>query len=1164
MLEVLSFNTRLSGPCHDAALRQAALIGAFAIFIQEPWVSKRDNATKTLRGYTLWGPATRWQPRPRALIYTKSGVPASQLPSTGGDVVAVSAAGVNLVNIYNEPRRDVRWVADQVASLPGRTLLAGDFNARHPRWVSWEEPSAGTEALLSNLPVGMALLNPVDVPTHKRGGVLDLAWTNIPGSDATVSEYHTVGSDHLPLHISLQCNMPRPGHTLLRTVDEDLGAKMRDFLTLLPLGPLNSAKDIDQAAQQLQECIIRAHKAVCTRTVSGAACVPWWQPSLSEARRLARQTDNWGPFRKEVRKAKAEYWARQINEAKDTDIWRIGRWRHKRDPLGAPPLKDGEEVCITGQEKAECFLRRLLAKAARNPAPALEGPPAKRLPGVPLPSLVDTKDCLLGSGNTAPGLDRLTTNVLQSVWETIGARVQAIYTACLIIGHHPRAWKEARVVMVPKPKKDDASNPRNWRPIALLSVLSKGLERYVARWLAYLAVNEGVLSPTHFGAMPRRATLDLVLAFVSRIEAALKEGKHAALLLQDVEGAFDGVSHARLLSRLRLQGWDARLLRWIASWLHQRKVTVATPAGQASGSPNGGVPQGSPLSPILFALYMEPFAWARRRGVYADDVATLVIARTLDGVDAQLQEKHKENEELAAACGVNLAAEKEECQRFTQKRKVPPHWQPGHTRWLGYILDSKLSHKEHVRQWTGKARQIASFVRSLGGSQKRGLPPAAASKLIRACALPTALHGAEVYAGKARHLGLLEAALDASARAVVPAWRTTPNRALRREAGLPGAQVLLKDVQRRVALRIRRLDPAHLLRRPAADYTSLHALQDGALNVPAPPLAPPVATPNEVPVWDKGPFPPFRDVTVYSDGSKLTNGGTGGGYHGQLAGRPLFSHHFPLGRKAEVYDAEMAAAVHGAENATRAPATHLAERVHVVLDNLAAVRNLQPNRPSVLSPELVARMDAARKTWARRERAPHVLEGEIKVWWTPGHAGLKGNEEADRLAKLGAALIPSSPLPPTASHLRRERRALFTKDSRKWWKDNAPLAYQNLGVQWQGKPKELMLARPVLGKLVQHRTGHGDFGQYHRRWNHPDAEISCSCGREKTPVHFFFCKKIRRRVPPDPWLQKAGVRGTVDWVLGTAEGATRWAEVMHQTSFFQDICPHRWAPGPST
>ena len=287
-----------------------------------------------------------------------------------------------------------------------------------------EEPSAGTEALLDDLPVNMTLLNPIDVPTHNRGGVLDLAWTNIPGSDATVSEYHTVGSDHFPLHISLQCNIPRPGHTLLRTVDEDLGAKMRDLLTLLPLGPLNSAKDIDDAARQLQECLIHAHKSFCTRTVSGAACVPWWQPSLNEARRLARQTDNWESFHKKVRKAKAEYWAHQINEAKSTDIWRIGRWRHKRDHLGAPPLKDGDKVHVTGQEKAECFLRRLLAKAARNPAPALEGPPAKRLPMIPLPSLADTKDCLLGSGNTAPGLDRLTTNVLQSVWETIGARVQ--------------------------------------------------------------------------------------------------------------------------------------------------------------------------------------------------------------------------------------------------------------------------------------------------------------------------------------------------------------------------------------------------------------------------------------------------------------------------------------------------------------------------------------------------------------------------------------------------------------------------------------------------------------------------------------------------------------------------------------------------------------------
>ena len=777
------------------------------------------------------------------------------------------------------------------------------------------------------------------------------------------------------------------------------------------------------------------------------------------------------------------------------------------------------------------------------------------IPAIPLPTLADVRDCLLGPGNTAPGLDQLTVNILQAVWEVIGPRVQMIYAACLKIGHHPQTWKEARVVMVPKPGKDDTSNPRNWRPIALLSVLSKGLERYIARWIAYLAVREEVLSAAHFGAMPRRATLDLVASFVSRIEAALRAGKHAALLLQDVEGAFDGVSRDRLLSRMRLQGWNPGTINWVASWLHQRSVTVTVPAGQASGSPTGGVPQGSPLSPILFALYMEPFAWARKRGVYADDVATLVIARTLDGVDTRLQQVQQENAALAADCGVVLAPEKEECQRFTRKRKVPAHWQASHTRSLGVVLDTKLSFRHHIRKWSGKAKQVACFIRSLGNTV-RGLPPVAASKLIRACALPVALFGAALYARRVKDLGPIDNALQAAAKAIAPAWRTTPGPALRREAGLPGARVLVDDVRRRFAIRIRKLDPAHLLRRPAAEHTSLHAMQEGALQEPAPPLAPPIAASARLPpVWTKDTISPFRDLVVFSDGSKQQNGNTGGGYYGEQARRRLFSNYFPLGCRAEVYDAEMAAAVRAVTDAIRSPATHLAENVHIVLDNLAAVRNLQPNRVSVLSPGPTACMAAARHAWACRKRASHIPEGEIKVWWTPGHMGLKGNEEADRLAKLGANCNPHHSSLPTTSYLKRELRAQFIQESREWWDKNAPASYQNLGIRWHPKPKELKLSRPLLSKLIQHRTGHGDFSAYHERFNHPNADIKCRCGRQKSPVHFYFCKRLRRRNSRDPWLRMGNVHGTIDWVLGTSDGAFRWAEVVKKTSFFQEICP---------
>ena len=239
--------------------------------------------------------------------------------------------------------------------------------------------------------------------------------------------------------------------------------------------------------------------------------------------------------------------------------------------------------------------------------------------------------------------------------------------------------------------------------------------------------------------------------------------------------------------------------------------------------------------------------------------------------------------------------------------------------------------------------------------------------------------------------------MDALARAVALVWWTTPNLALCWEAGLPGAQVYLKDIQRRVALRIR--------------HTSLHALQDGALDCPAPLLAPSLTTSSDIPVWNTRSASSFEDIIVFPDGSKLANRKAGSAYHGQQADRLLFSRHFSLDHTAEVYNAKIAAAARGAVDATQSPATYMAENVYVVLHSLAAARNLQPDRFPVLSPSPAAQIAAARRAWASRKRAPHIPEGEIKVWWILGRVGLGKNERADRLAELGAALSPSCPSP---------------------------------------------------------------------------------------------------------------------------------------------------------
>ncbi|RKK33449.1 hypothetical protein BFJ69_g18733, partial [Fusarium oxysporum] len=146
-------------------------------------------------------------------------------------------------------------------------------------------------------------------------------------------------------------------------------------------------------------------------------------------------------------------------------------------------------------------------------------------------------------------------------WHIIGTHVRRLFEGCLAIGHHPKPFRAAEVVMIAKPGRRDLTNPRAWRPISLLSCLGKGLERLVARRLAWACIHHGVLHPQQAGALPKRSATDLVAALVHDIEEAFARKKVATLVTMDIQGAFDTVLRNRLILRLREQGWPEHLAR---------------------------------------------------------------------------------------------------------------------------------------------------------------------------------------------------------------------------------------------------------------------------------------------------------------------------------------------------------------------------------------------------------------------------------------------------------------------------------------------------------------------------------------------------------------------------------------------------------------------------
>jgi len=121
--------------------------------------------------------------------------------------------------------------------------------------------------------------------------------------------------------------------------------------------------------------------------------------------------------------------------------------------------------------------------------------------------------------------------------------------------HYLTAFKDVRMVFLGKLGKRDFSWAESFRPISVLPVLGKGLERIVARALSCRVLATGLVNTQQVGAVLRRLAVDLVAGLLHDCEAARYKDRYGALVTMDVRGGFNVVQHNRLVNRLRSQGW---------------------------------------------------------------------------------------------------------------------------------------------------------------------------------------------------------------------------------------------------------------------------------------------------------------------------------------------------------------------------------------------------------------------------------------------------------------------------------------------------------------------------------------------------------------------------------------------------------------------------------
>ncbi|EED15772.1 hypothetical protein TSTA_008970 [Talaromyces stipitatus ATCC 10500] len=405
---------------------------------------------------------------------------------------------------------------------------------------------------------------------------------------------------------------------------------------------------------------------------------------------------------------------------------------------------------------------------------------------------------------------------------------------------------------------------------------------------------------------------------------------------------------------------------------------------------------------------------------YADDTAFLAISPSLATNCQALSDSLQEALDWDAAEGITFAPDKYELLRFSRHRTdQDPNSTPSviagsitisentecpYLRWLGTLFDKKLTFKWHVGETASKALTETLFeelnpiyysrLHRAVSSIKHTTVPKPSGQAVSAPGLPRLLAGA---------------------RAVPPTFRTTPVSVLHRESGFFTPEIELDQIALLAAVRLRRLDPYHPLRKRAEQVSrNGRPISRFARRVLALPNSEQVNPLQYAPWYPWAPmgrtkekaaadFLDFRHIIPGSDIIFLCSS-------------------LSFGPGKEVFDAEAEAALAGAQAAIALSTARFATNLWICLDNLeVATRLLSPSTGS--SQGVFESFCTLAAAWPLRERLPHTKSGSIRIRWVPGHAKIPENGAADLAAKEGAASIPPSPHRSSYASLNRYAKA---------------------------------------------------------------------------------------------------------------------------------------------
>lgn len=667
------------------------------LLLQEPYVKKTDAAhtyfglgtaarVAAVRSERAWATVVLCNPAFQMLFV-------SQLSTAHCVCAEVQAPGFSfyVVSHYFQHRDDIevhlRHLDMVLRTLRGkRVIVALDSNAKSALWGSPVTDERGVQLEDLIRASGMDILNDAGQPatfwTTRGESYIDVTLAS-PSMSRFVKDWKVrsdwTTSDHRALDVRLQVPKAATGDRVIgpsrfatRRADwerfaEILTALSRDRLEGLVV---DSAEDVETMATTLTSVLTDACVESMPRKKRFRKSNPWWTRALTNKRRLvvrqmrAYQRERTQPLRleklqvyrtslreygKEVKKAKRDSWKDFVTSYGNKEPWGFV-YKHQADKLHVEKvlstIRRGEETTLSMRESARGLLdthvpddrveedslwHSVVRQRAREPFDTEDA-------GV-FTEAEMKKACRTFVNGKAPGPDLIEVEVLKRACSVIPDQLLRLYNACLTWGIFPAAWKEGSLRVLLKGEDKDEKDPKSYRPICLLSVVGKLLEKLIKKKLT-VVIEEGV-SSRQFGFMSGRSTEDAIVELRAMVDESAS--RYTIALLFDIAGAFDNVWWPMVFRELRARQCPANIYKVLQSYFENRRVTLAWGEESVSKLATKGCPQGSVLGPACWNIMFDSLLrkledlCPDRFIAYADDLLVLVCGESREELEIESQ-----------------------------------------------------------------------------------------------------------------------------------------------------------------------------------------------------------------------------------------------------------------------------------------------------------------------------------------------------------------------------------------------------------------------------------------------------------------------------------------------------------------------------------------------